>query len=175
MPNIDPANVATSPKATRRDSWICPCGSMIMPVKSNASPPMDRIAAVMSCMIRSFIFLVITGRKNVPEMHDVFEIRCKSSTKKRSHQKMGLRLVKKRTFRKVRCIFAGLKRPFERSILFSRKRCKTDGYVHVGCLFVSIHDTRPQNYDSGLVWIRSRIAFATPVGSRLNTQYFRLS
>ena len=80
MPIIEPAKVATSPNATRSVSWICPCGSMSTPVKRSASPPMERTAAVISCMIRSFIYVI-------------FEIRCKSTTKKRSHQILWLRLL----------------------------------------------------------------------------------
>ena len=55
MPIIEPAKVATSPNATRSVSWISPCGSMSTPVKRSASPPTERTAAVISCMIRSFI------------------------------------------------------------------------------------------------------------------------
>ena len=64
MPIIEPAKVATSPNATRSVSWIWPCGSMSTPVKRSASPPMERTAAVISCMMRSFIkfhFFVCCG------------------------------------------------------------------------------------------------------------------
>ena len=49
MPKSAPAKVAVSPKATRSVSWICPCGSMKMPQKSNMSPPMESTVAVISC------------------------------------------------------------------------------------------------------------------------------
>ncbi len=80
MPIIEPAKVATSPNATRSVSWISPCGSMSTPVKRSASPPIERTAAVISCMMRSFICVI-------------FEIRCKGTTKKRSHQILWLRLL----------------------------------------------------------------------------------
>ena len=56
---IEPAKVATSPKATRTVSWITPCGAMSMPTKRRISPPMESIAAVTSCKIRSFIIILI--------------------------------------------------------------------------------------------------------------------
>ena len=99
MPIIEPAKVATSPNATRSVSWICPCGSMSTPVKRSASPPIERTAAVISCMIRSFMSeLKIKNSKSKIMLAELaaragplFEIRCKSTTKKRSHQILWLR------------------------------------------------------------------------------------
>ena len=60
MPKSAPAKVAVSPKATRSVSWICPCGSIKTPQKSNISPPNDKMAAEMSCRcsvrITNFIY-----------------------------------------------------------------------------------------------------------------------
>ena len=54
MPNNAPANVATSPKPTKRLSWICPCGAINTPQNSKIKPPMDSTDAVSNCMF-SFI------------------------------------------------------------------------------------------------------------------------
>ena len=51
MPISAPEKVATSPNATRSDSWICPCGEMNVPQKRRMSPPKERMAAVMSWML----------------------------------------------------------------------------------------------------------------------------
>ena len=73
MPIRLPEKVRTSPQATRTVSWISPCGSIYNPQKRSTIPMIAKMAAVKSCMF-AFIFI------------SVFKIRCKSSTKKRSHQ-----------------------------------------------------------------------------------------
>ena len=70
MPIIEPAKVATSPNATRSVSWISPCGSMSTPVKRSASPPMERTAAVISCMIRSFICVILKSGAKVQQKNE---------------------------------------------------------------------------------------------------------
>ena len=64
MPISAPEKVATSPNATRSDSWICPSGSIKSPQNNNTRPPKLRTEAVMSCKF-TFIFLLF------------FEIECK--------------------------------------------------------------------------------------------------
>ena len=76
---ILPAKVAASPKATRTVSCISPRGSIWMPTWSRIIPPRTTIAA----MINWAIFWGLSFIR-------VFQIRCKSSIKKRSHQKSGL-------------------------------------------------------------------------------------
>ena len=51
MPISAPEKVATSPNATRSDSWICPCGEMNVPQKRRTSPPKERMAAVISWIL----------------------------------------------------------------------------------------------------------------------------
>ena len=50
MPKRLPENVITSPNATSKDSWICPCGSIYKPQKSIMSPPKASTKAVSNCM-----------------------------------------------------------------------------------------------------------------------------
>ena len=64
MPISAPEKVATSPNATRSDSWIWPSGSIKSPQNNNTRPPKLRTEAVMSCKF-TFIFLLF------------FEIECK--------------------------------------------------------------------------------------------------
>ena len=42
--------MAVSPKATRRVSWIWPCGSMKMPQKRSMRPPILKTVAVINCI-----------------------------------------------------------------------------------------------------------------------------
>ena len=79
MPMIAPAKVATSPKATRIVSCISPCGASRAPRYSRPIPAKVSAAAMMSCAIFSGDLFI-----------SVFEIRCKSSTKKRDLQKTGV-------------------------------------------------------------------------------------
>ena len=57
MPNSAPAKVQVSPKATSREVWISPCGSMYTPQKRSIMPPIESTAAVSSCML-NFSFTV---------------------------------------------------------------------------------------------------------------------
>ena len=73
MPNRAPAKVAVSPKATRSVSWICPCGSIKTPQKSNISPPNDKMAAEMSCRCSVRIVVGIFFKSECKYAH-VFEV-----------------------------------------------------------------------------------------------------
>ena len=59
MPISAPEKVATSPNATRSDSWIWPSGSMKTPQNNNTRPPRDKTAAVMSWMLGRCIAIKI--------------------------------------------------------------------------------------------------------------------
>ena len=77
----------------------------------------------------------------------LFEIRCKSTTKKRSHQILWLRWLTKVNFRVFRCIFGGYQRLFSIAIPYSTQRCRT-GYIRRDVfLATSNHDTGLRKHD----------------------------